>query len=140
VDYVFELDLKDTDNVEGEQSNEVKETAGPFFANLEDWSLFKLRSTLFLIDFPLSFTISIVNVWMKNMPNPTLESGYSKDEIDQINVTKQVIRDFFNGIIEHLKSLQTYLAEIKGTKFLVKNYKLIQTGQQFKDLKSMLTK
>ena len=59
--------------------------ANAFYMNLEDFSLFKLRSTIFLINFPLSFTLAIISVWYKIMPDaPTVADHYTRDEIDQI--------------------------------------------------------
>lgn len=59
--------------------------ANAFYMNLEDFSLFKLRSTIFLINFPLSFTMAIISVWYKIMPDaPTVADHYTRDEIDQI--------------------------------------------------------
>ena len=57
-----------------------------FFLSLDEFSLFKLRSAVFLIDFPLAFTMCAVQVWAKIMPNTnqTLEH-YDKEEQEQIN-------------------------------------------------------
>ena len=65
IDYVFELDLKEEEKKEeDEQEKKVnqdknkKENA--FFLNLDDFSLYKLRSAVFLIDFPLTFTMCCI--------------------------------------------------------------------------------
>ena len=39
-----------------------------FYLSLEDFGLFKLRSAVFLIQFPISFTMHTFNVWQKVMP------------------------------------------------------------------------
>ena len=74
IDYVFELDLKEEEKAgETEETKQAAASAQAaqknlFYLNLEDFSLFKLRSAVFLIDFPLSFTMCMVNVWQKIMP------------------------------------------------------------------------
>ena len=92
IDYVFELDLKDPEDKEGEE--EKKEAAAnqentpklpKWYLNLEDFSIFKLRSAIFLIQFPLAFTMAMVNVWYKILPDkPTEEEKFSKEEVEQI--------------------------------------------------------
>jgi len=58
--------------------------------NLDDFSLFKLRSAVFLIYFPLSFTMHMVSVWQKVMPTSLAmsENAYSREEIEQIIQTR----------------------------------------------------
>ena len=66
---MFELDLKEEEKTgENEESKQTTDEAQQaqrnlFYLNLEDFSLFKLRAAVFLIDFPLSFTMCMVNVW-----------------------------------------------------------------------------
>lgn len=145
VDYVFELDIKENSSgaAGGEETKEGGENSkdkDPFYANLEDWNLFKLRSALFLVDFPLTFTISIINVWLKNLPNPTTDSGWSKDEVEQIAQTKQTIRDFFNGICTHLNHLQQYMQEVKAQNLLRQNYVKIVKGPAYKEFRNVMVK
>ena len=76
IDYVFELDLKEEEKEGEEEKKEVRPDAAPqipkWYLNLEDFSLFKLRSAIFLIQFPLAFTMAMVNVWYKILPdNPS---------------------------------------------------------------------
>jgi hypothetical protein len=42
---------------------------GLFYLNLNDFSIFKLRSTIYLIQFPLMYTISILSVWTRILPS-----------------------------------------------------------------------
>jgi len=54
-----------------------------FYLNLEDFSLFKLRSAVFLIYFPLSFTLHSINIWQKVMPNQlNMSENYSREEME----------------------------------------------------------
>ena len=99
IDYVFELDLKDEEQ-KGAEFEEMKQGAqaaanessnrkNNFFLNLDDFSLFKLRSAVFLIDFPLSFTLCIINVWMRIMPaQMNIADHFNRDEIEQIMQTR----------------------------------------------------
>ena len=77
VDYVFELDLKEEEK-DGEteemkikkaaEANEETSNRNIFYLNLDDFSLVKMRAAVFLVDWPLSFTICIVQVWQKTLP------------------------------------------------------------------------
>ena len=53
IDYVFELDLKEEDKEGEEEKKEAKVDNSPqipkWYLNLDDFSLFKLRSAIFLI-------------------------------------------------------------------------------------------
>ena len=76
----------------------------------------KLRSTVFMIYFPITFTISIINIWLKILPNPSQPKSdtedYSKEEVEGINAAKHAIRDFVHSLANHLKSLNEYLVGI----------------------------
>jgi hypothetical protein len=54
--------------------------------NLEDFNLFKLRSTIFLIMFPLAFTEATINLWMKIVPGvgKKEEEGYNRQDQENI--------------------------------------------------------
>ena len=77
IDYVFELDIKETaDDAASMQEKVLKELKeaeekenGLFYLNLNDFSIFKLRSTIYLIQFPLMYTISILSVWTRILPS-----------------------------------------------------------------------
>lgn len=94
VDYIFELDLKeDTDKLKAQEeakaAEEEKKRKNVFYLNFEDFSLVKLRSAVFLLYFPITFTVAIINVWLRIIPNPNKEKGendeFSKEETDGIN-------------------------------------------------------
>ena len=86
IDYVFELDLKEEEKKEDDEEikkieEEREKKAMAFYLNLEEFSLFKLRSSVFLIDFPLTFTMCAVQVWAKIMPSGTATlENFDKEE------------------------------------------------------------
>jgi hypothetical protein len=86
VEYFFELDIKENDeaaedkNKKGKQAK--KEIDHSFYMDLECFSTFKLRSAIFLVDFPINFTIRIMSIWQKIIPfSATLADGYSKEDL-----------------------------------------------------------
>jgi len=88
IDYVFELDLKeDTASMTEEQKADKEKSdlrkGNVFVLNLEDFNLFKLRSTVFLIQFPLTYTLYIINVWKKIIPTQVSSAlGFSREDIE----------------------------------------------------------
>jgi hypothetical protein len=149
VDYIFELDLKeDTAKVsakeEEKRAEEEKKRQNVFYLNFEDFSMVKLRSTVFMIYFPITFTISIINIWLKILPNPSQPKSeteeYTKEEVEGINAAKHGIRDFVHSLTNHLKSLNEYLNGIIKQKPLQANYNLIRTNDDFKAFKDVFLK
>ena len=74
VDYIFELDLKEdvskaAEMEEEKAKSEQEKKQNVFYMNLEDFNIFKLRSTIFLIMFPLTFTEAIISLWVKIIPS-----------------------------------------------------------------------
>ena len=91
VDYIFELDLKeDSEKIsaqaQAKAAEEAKKRENLFFLNFEDFSMVKLKSTVFMLHFPITFTISIINIWLKLIPNLSQKQNeneeYSKEEIE----------------------------------------------------------
>ena len=80
----------------------------------------KLRSTVFMIYFPITFTVSILNVWLRIIPNPNQSKNdaedYSKEELQAIGDARHAVRDFVNSLCTHLKSLHEYLAQVAKEK------------------------
>ena len=114
IDYVFELDLKEEEKGENEEEKKAEQDQSTkknhFYQTLDDFSLFKLRSSVFLIDFPLSFTTCMINVWQKIMPNQmTMADNFSREEIEQIMQTRQQIKDFSTNLVSHVQNLLDYL-------------------------------
>ena len=118
VDYIFELDLKeDTAKIsakeEEKRAEEEKKRANVFFLNFEEFSMIKLKSSVFMLYFPINFTIAIINIWLKSIPNPNQPKSdsedYTKEEVDGINQAKHAIKDFVHSLVGHLKSLHDYL-------------------------------
>jgi len=73
----------------------------------------KLKATVFLLYFPITFSLAIINVWIKIIPNPNMmrDSGedYTKEEIEGMTEAKLKIKEFVHGLIVHIKSLVAYL-------------------------------
>ena len=66
VEYTFDLDIKEENkDRENEQKrvDEKEKQRNPLYLNLDSFSLFKLRSAIFLIDFPLNYLIRIMDIW-----------------------------------------------------------------------------
>jgi len=109
--------------------------------NLEDFSLFKLRSAIFLINFPLSFTLAIVSIWYRIMPDiPTVADNYTRDEIDQIMQTKAAIKTFCEKLTTYIDNLLEYLTQVKRDKPFKPNYQQIIRSDQFLQFKKTMTK
>ena len=107
--------------------------------DMENFSLFKLRSTIFLINFPLSFTLAIINIWFKIMPEaPTTAENYTREEIDQIAQVKHSIRDFCKTLYGHLQNLLEYLETIRSEKPFKQNYTQIIRNQHFQAFKQIM--
>lgn len=90
----------------------------------------KLRSTIFMLYFPITFTIAILNVWVKIIPNPNQMKAdaeeYTKEELDGINLAKHAVKEFVSSLCNHLKSLHDYLHQVKKDKPLQANFNLIR--------------
>ena len=149
VDYIFELDLKeDTDKITAQQeakaAEEERKRQNVFYLNFEDFSMVKLRSTVFMIYFPITFTVAILNIWLKIIPNPaqakTEVEDYTKEELDGINQARHAVRDFVNGLCTHLKSLHDYLQQVIREKPLQANYNLARQSEEFKAFKDVFVK
>lgn len=51
-----------------------------FYLNFDDFSMFKFKSAIFLLLFPITFTESIINMWSKLIPASGVSSGKEDDE------------------------------------------------------------
>ena len=125
VDYIFELDLKeDTDKLKAQQeakaAEEEKRRSNVFFLNFDDFSIVKLKSIVFMMYFPVNFTIAIVNVWIKLLPNTNLPKSenedWTKEEIDGITSARHAIKDYVLTLMHHLKELHDYIQGIMREK------------------------
>lgn len=94
IDYCFELDIKEptTNDADKEAKNQkaAKEAQererSIFYMNLNDFSLFKLKSVVYLVQFPLMFALSIMSCWSRIMPSSTSSTEkYTKEELDLMN-------------------------------------------------------
>ena len=82
----------------------------------------------------------MMNIWIKIVPLPTSEFGFSKEESEQILNTRTIIKEFGIGMQEHLKQLQNYLKELLRSKPLLQNYLEIQNFKSFQEFKELLLK
>lgn len=74
--------------------------------------MFKLRSTIFLIMFPLTFTEAIISLWVKIIPsglNRKEMSQVDREDIELIGQTRHAIREFVTNLLGHLGQLHEYL-------------------------------
>jgi len=127
VDYVFELDLKeDSEKLNAKAEKDKKEAEKKrqniFYINLEDFNIVKLKATIFLIQFPISFTLTMINVWLKTIPNQTMPKNdreeLSKEDIENIIQAKHAIKEFTTSLVSHLKNLTDYLSSVMEEKLL----------------------
>ena len=146
IDYVFELDLKEEDKQPEESkmdaiNRQANTQRSSFYLNLEDFSLFKLKSAVFLIYFPLSFTMHSINIWQRTMPTQMqMGDNYSREEIEQIIQTRTSIKEFSANLCGHVQSLQDYLVGIKREKPFKTNYSQIVHSTIFQNFKMTMLK
>ena len=146
IDYVFELDLKEEEKKEEDETQkkvdaDKEKKANAFFLNLEDFSLFKLRSSVFLIDFPITFTMCCVQVWAKIMPSGSATmDNFDKEEQEQINQTKLVIKEFCANLSNHIQNLLDYLIQVKKEKPMTLNYTQIVQSPIFQNFKQTMVR
>ena len=108
-----------------------------FYLHLDDFSIFKLRSTIFLINFPITYTIAVIACWYKTIPdNPTKGEGYSIHELEEIAEVKQAIRDLIRNLGDLLQNLLDYLKDVKDAGNIRANFNLITHSYEFQDFKS----
>lgn len=86
---------------------ESKKRENWFYLNFEDFSIMKLKSCVFMLQFPLCFTISMVGVWLKAMPNANLPKAdgelYSAEEAGEIVAMKTAIKELVHTVLAILK-------------------------------------
>jgi hypothetical protein len=149
VDYIFELDLKeDSEKIsaqaQAKAAEEAKKRENLFFLNFEDFSMVKLKSTVFMLHFPITFTISIINIWLKLIPNLSQKQNeneeYSKEEIEGMLQARHAVKDLVQSLCNHLKSLHDYLSSIMKQKPLQLNFTLIRKSEEFKNFSDVFMK
>ena len=150
VDYVFELDLKqDSDKLNAQQQEKAKEEErrkqNVFYLNFEDFSIVKLRSMVFFLYFPITFTLSILTIWLKLVPNPNAQKegakvDYTKEEIEGMTQCKALIKEFTHSLAGHLKSLHDYFQSVIDEKPLQLNFTLIKETEEFKEFRDVFGK
>ena len=83
-----------------------------------------------MLHFPITFTISIINIWLKLIPNLSQKQNeneeYSKEEIEGMLQARHAVKDLVQSLCNHLKSLHDYLSSIMKQKPLQLNFTLIR--------------
>ena len=69
------------------KEEEAQKKAHSFYLQMDEFSLFKLRSAIYLIDFPMTFTMCCINVWSRIVPtgSTNLSDQFSREEQEQIS-------------------------------------------------------
>ena len=99
---------------------------------MEDFSIYKLRSAIFLMQWPLAFTMAIVNVWYKILPADFgVEEKFSKEELEEIKQTKASIKEFCSNLANHVGHLLEFLQNIKKEKPMSKCFKQVKEDERF---------
>ena len=156
VDYVYELDLKDDEDLEeskeerkGSQGNEDSDDENDpknsiFFMNFDDFSIFKLKSIIYFLYYPLTFTEIIANLWLQIVPINVLGKKTKKEDGEEdfldsesVSVTRQSMREFISSLVNHLKSLQEYIHQAKDEKQITERYKRISHRKEIATMKEI---
>ena len=164
VDYVYELDLKDENEEESEENKEEKKTKkkndkenddkeeedsedknAMFYLNFDDFSIFKLKSIIYFLYYPLTFTEIIANLWLQIVPTTVFGKKQKKEDggedfldSESVTITRQAMREFINSLINHLKSLQEYVNQVKDEKAIAERYKKIMHKKEIIRMKEIL--
>ena len=72
------------------------------------------------------------------MPMPTSDYCNSKEEAEQITLTRNVIKEFGTAVQENLKQLVTYIKDVISSKPLLKNFTQSCESKTFNDFKQLL--
>jgi len=142
-DYEFQLDLKEEKkDLEEETKDDDKDGEPPlekWFINMEDFSIYKLRSAIFLMQWPLAFTMAIVNVWYKILPADFgAEEKFNKEELEEIKATKASIKEFCTNLANHVGHLLEFLQNIKKEKPMSKCFKQVKEDLRYFAFKSVM--
>lgn len=108
MEYVFELDIKDEQQSPRKDNSPKKGTEpqrNPLFLDFDNFSLFKIRSTIFLIDFPMNFMIRIMDMWSKLIPQNPLPSEHSKEDIALMASARSAIKEFRLNLLDYIEHL-----------------------------------
>jgi hypothetical protein len=106
------------------------------FLNLENFSLFKLRSTMFLIDFPMNFLIRMMDIWGKIIPQTMSSQEYTKEEQGMVNTVKQTIKEFRLNLVDYFTHLSEYIVSVRAEQPPVHNYTLIKESPVYTKLRA----
>ena len=107
-----------------------------FYLNLDEFSVFKLRSVAFLINFPITYCLAVITCWYKAIPEtPTKEDGFSSNEIEEIHAAKFAIREFIRNLLGLMQTLFDYLENVKEQNNIHKNFNLCTHAHEFQSFK-----
>lgn len=145
VEYVYELDLVEDaitadEATKEKKRREARRKANVLTLNLDDFNLFKLRASVYLLQWPVTFTLLIINVWQKIMPEAPREMGFPRQECYLIEDTERAMKAMTKDTVTHLGSLSEYLTEVKKSRPMNQNYQQIKSHQYFTKFKEVFTK
>lgn len=104
---------------------------------------------IFLVYFPITFTIILVSVWLKLIPNPqqinnALQSGidtiYNKKDLENSVKARAALKEFVNNLLKYLKQLSNYMDQVKRDKLIRLHYELIEESEEFSSFKELFMK
>ena len=144
--YKYRLELVDDEEKmkirnEKLKAEEDKKRANWFYLNFTDFSIMKLKACVFFLHFPICYTVSIIGVWLKAMPNPSLPKTngelYSREEAEEIMSIKSSVKELVHTVMAHLKSLYDYLQGVIQANPLRTNYELIRSRPEIKEFENV---
>lgn len=145
VEYVYELDLVEDaveadDGTKERKRRDARRKANVLTLNLDDFNMFKLRSTVYLLQWPVTFTLLVINVWQKIMPEAPSEMGFPRADCYLIEDAERAMKVMTKDTVAHLTSLADYLTDVKKSRPITQNYQQIKAHQYFLKFKEVFTK
>lgn len=137
IEYNFELDIVEGPKKTPEEELEEKTPRNPLYLDLENFSLSKLKATIFLTDFPLNFFIRTLEIWQRLIPKEVnLTEWKNKDDVQYLNSAKNTIRDTRVHMLEYLKHLSNYLSECSEKRQVMVWHHFLQKADGWNTFKS----
>ena len=132
VEYVYDIDLKPDPEKQARLQREQEEKLeqkrrNTFYLNMKDFGVYKLQCVVFLIFFPITFTLTIFNVWLRLTPNAQLinnalqngvETQYNKKDLENANKARVALKEFIQNMLKYFKELTQYLDEIRDSNLI----------------------
>lgn len=85
---MYKLDVDSKDFVENDVE---KANLNPFGLDLNKFQLYKIRSLMYLINFPITFMLRIMNVWQNIIDQNLLTvatDGYTNEDLKKVSILK----------------------------------------------------